>query len=185
MIVSIAENGLQDKVCQQIDMGLLQEVIPPSLIEELLETYQMWEQRERKTNMVAIIYWLMALHLYPTLSQRRVYGKLVSGQRTIRDDVAEQIPARSALSYRRNQLGSEILQELFVQCAGPKATAQTPGAFWKGMRLLAIDGTVESVADTPDNREAFRYSSDDELSHSPFPQARLLHMPRMWDPPDL
>jgi hypothetical protein len=174
MMVSIVENGLQDKICQQIDMGLLQEVIPPSLIEELLDTYQMWEQRERKTNMVAIIYWLIALHVYPSLSQRRVYGKMVSGLRTIRDDVPEQIPARSALSYRRNQLGSEILQELFLQVAGPKATPETAGAFWKGMRLLAMDGTVESVADTPDNREAFRYSTDDELSHSPFPQARLV-----------
>lgn len=182
---TIQENGLQDKICHQIDLGLLQEVIPPSMIEELLETYQMWEERERKTNMVTIMYWLIALHVYPSLSQRRVYGKMVSGLRTIRDDVAEQIPARSALSYRRTQLGSEILQELFVQCAGPKATPETAGAFWKGMRLLAIDGTVESVADTPDNREAFRYSSDDELSHSPFPQARLLHMPGMWDSSDL
>src|SRR5205814_4856864 len=58
--------------------------------------------------------------------------------------------------------------------AGPKATEQTPDAFWKGMRLLAIDGTVESVADTADNRETFHYSSDDDLYRSPFPQARLL-----------
>ena len=28
MVETIAENGLQDKVCHQIDMGLLQEVIP-------------------------------------------------------------------------------------------------------------------------------------------------------------
>jgi Insertion element 4 transposase N-terminal/Transposase DDE domain len=171
---TIPENGLEGKVCQQIDLGLLQEVIPASMIEELLETYQMWEERERKTNMVTMVYWLIALHLYPSLSQRRVYGKLVSGLRTIRDDVPEQIPARSALSYRRNQLGRELLEELFVHCAGPKATEQTPGAFWKGMRLLALDGTVESVADTADNRETFRYSSDDEISRSPFPQARLL-----------
>jgi hypothetical protein len=149
-------------------------VIPPSLIEELLETYQMWEEREHKTKMVAIVYWLIALHLYPKLSQRRVYGKLVSGLRTVRDDVPEQIPVRSAFSYRRSQLGSELLQELFASLAGPKATAQTPTAFWKGMRLLAVDGTVESVPDTPSNREAFRYSSDEECSHSPFPQARLL-----------
>jgi hypothetical protein len=174
MIMSIAENGLPDKVCHQIDMGLLQEVIPPSQIEELLETYQMWEERERKTNMVTMVYWLIALHLYPSLSQRRVYGKMVSGLRTIRDDVAEQIPARSALSYRREQLAREVLEELFGQVAGPKATEQTQGAFWKGMRLLALDGTVESVADTAANRETFRYSSDDEISHSPFPQARLL-----------
>ncbi len=174
MRLTIPENGEDDKVSHQIDLGMLQEVIPPSLIEELLETYQMWEEREHKTNMVAIVYWLIALHLYPKLSQRRVYGKLVSGLRTVRDDVPEQIPVKSAFSYRRQQLGSELLQELFARCAGPKATAQTPQAFWKGMRLLAIDGTVEAVADTPSNRETFRYSTDDECSHSPFPQARLL-----------
>lgn len=174
MRVTRAENGLDDKVCQQIDLGMVQEVIPPGLIEELLDTYQMWEEREQKTNMRSIVYWLIALHLYPRLSQRRVYGKLVSGLRIWRDDVAEQIPARSAFSYRREQVGSELMQELFVRCAGPKATEQTPGACWKGMRLLALDGTVESVADTLDNRAAFRYSSDDATSHSPFPQARLV-----------
>jgi hypothetical protein len=68
MVETIAENGLQDKVCHQIDIGLLQEVIPASLIEELLETYQMWEQRERKTNMLTTVYWLIALHLYPSLA---------------------------------------------------------------------------------------------------------------------
>jgi len=174
MRLTIPENGLDDKVCHQIDLGMVQEVIEPRLIEELLDTYQMWEERERKTNMVAISYWLMALHLYPKLSQRGAYGKMVSGLRTTRDDVPEGIPSRSAFSYRRNQLGSEIMQELFVKSAGPKANAQTSGAFWKGMRLLALDGTVESVADTADNREAFRYSTDDEVSHSPFPQVRLL-----------
>jgi hypothetical protein len=175
MRVTIPEKGLDDKVCQHLDAGMVQEVLPRPLIEELLDTYQKWEEREQKTNMVSIVYWLIGLHLYPHLSQRRVYGRLVSGLRTWRDDVAEQIPTRSAFSYRREQLGSEVLQELFARCAGPRATQeQTPGAFWKGMRLLALDGTVESVPDTPSNRAAFRYSSDDATSHSPFPQARLL-----------
>jgi hypothetical protein len=174
MIVTIPENGLEDKVCQHLSLGLLQEVLPLKQIEELLQTYQMWEQRERKLNMVAMVYWLLGLHLYPHLSQRAVYAKLVSGLRTIRDDVPEAIPSKSAFSYRREQLGSELLEELFAQCAGPRATEQTPGAFWKGMRLLAMDGTVESLADTASNRASFCYSTDDELSHSPFPQARLV-----------
>jgi|SRR5437667_1736018 len=174
MRLTIPEDGLEDKVCHQIDLGMVQEVIPSTMIEELLETYQMWEERERKTNMIGICYWLIALHLYPKLSMCGVYAKMVSGQRTTRDDVAEQTPSRSALSYRREQLGGELLQELFTRIAGPKASEETPGAFWKGMRLLAIDGTVESVADTESNREAFRYSTDDECTHSPFPLARLL-----------
>src|SRR5205807_6275094 len=141
---TIAENGLQDKVCHQIDMGLLQEVIPPSMIEELLETYQMWEERERKTNMVTITYWLIALHLYPTLSQRRVYGKMVSGLRTIRDDVAQQILVRSALSYRRTQLGSEIQKAPLRPLCCPQTLPSVPGAVWKCMRGLSMYGTVEA-----------------------------------------
>jgi hypothetical protein len=172
--ITIAEKEWEDKVCHQMDMGLVHEVIPPALVEELLTTYEMWEQREQKTNMIVITYWLIALHLYPSLSQPDVYRRLLSGLRATRDDVAEAIPVRSAFSYRRGQLGSEIMEELFRRCAGPKASEQTPGAFWKGMRLLALDGTVESVPDTPANRESFRYSSDDEVSRSPFPQARLV-----------
>jgi hypothetical protein len=172
--VTIRQDLWEGKVCQQIDLGLLQEVLPSAQIEELLEKYQMWETRERKLNMVALVYWLISLHLYPHLSQRAVYAKLVSGLRAWRDDVPEAIPVKSAFSYRREQLGSDLLEELVAQCAGPKATAETPGAFWKGMRLLALDGTVESVPDTESNRVAFRSSTDDEPSHSPFPQARLV-----------
>ncbi len=174
MISTIPENGLESKVCQQLDLGLLQEILPTGQIEAILETYQMWEQRERQLNMVAMVYWLLGLHLYPKLSQRAVYAKLVSGQRAVRDDVSEAIPVKSAFSYRREQLGSEVMEELFVQCAGPKATKHTAEAFWHGMRLLALDGTVESVPDTQNNRETFLYSTDDEQSHSPFPQVRLV-----------
>jgi hypothetical protein len=88
--------------------------------------------------------------------------------------VPQHIPVKSAFSYRREQLGRELLEELFAQCAGPKATEHTPGAFWRGLRRLSIDGTVESVPDTPRNRAAFRYSIDDSEAHSPFPQARLV-----------
>ncbi len=42
------------------------------------------------------------------------------------------------------------------------------------MRLLALDGTRESVPDTLANRETFRYSTDDKDSHSPYPQARVV-----------
>jgi Insertion element 4 transposase N-terminal len=98
MMTTIRKTWEESKVCQQMDLGLLQEVLPPVMIEELLETYQMWEERERKLNMVVLTYWLIALHLYPQLSQRAVYAKLVSGQRAWRDDVPRQIPVSRRLA---------------------------------------------------------------------------------------
>ena len=87
MLPTIRQTWEESKVCQQIDLGLLQEVLPPPMIEELLETYQMWEEREKKLNMEVLTYWLIALHLYPHLSQRAVYATRVSGQRAWRDEV--------------------------------------------------------------------------------------------------
>ena len=175
MITTRCQTAEESKVCQQIDLGLLQDVLPPAMIEELLETYQMWEEHEKKLNMVALTYWLIALHLYPQLSMRAVYAKLVSGQRAWRDDVPQQIPVKSAFSYRREQLGSELLARTSLRSVPdpkpPKTPRERSGV---GCGLLAIDGTVESVPDTPGNREAFRYSTDDAESHSPFPQARLV-----------
>lgn len=172
--VSIRQDLCDGKICQYPDAGWLPEVLPVSCVEELLDTYQWWECREKKLNQVSIVYWLLALHLYPKLSQRRVYSKLTSALRTVRDDVAKHLPSKAAFSYRREQLGSEPLKELFEQFARPMATAETPGAFWKGMRLMALDGTHESVPDTWANRVAFQYSTDDEANHSPYPQVRLL-----------
>ena len=55
MLPTIRQTWEESKVCQQFDLGLRQEVLPPAMIEELLETYQMWEERERKLNMVLLV----------------------------------------------------------------------------------------------------------------------------------
>jgi len=162
------------KVCQQMDAGWLEEVLPRERIEDLLRPSQRWESREKTWNRAMMVSWLMALHLSPTLSQRGVSGTLVSGLRSTRDDVPQAIPATSAFRSRREQWGSEVLWELFRPCAGPQATEAVPGAFWKGMRLLALDGTRASVPETDANRETCHDSTDDEDTHRPCPHARVV-----------
>jgi hypothetical protein len=92
----------------------------------------------------------------------------------MRADVAEQLPSTGAFSSRHEHLGSEPLQERFHPLARPLATVETPGALWKGMRVMVLDGTCESVPDTWANRVSFQNSTDDEENHSPSPQVRLL-----------
>ena len=43
------------------------------------------------------------------------------------------------------------VRRLFEQIVHPLATAQTPGAFFKGWRLMGLDGTVYNVPDSPAN----------------------------------
>lgn len=64
----------------------------------------------------------------------------------------------SAISQARYRLGVKPLEQLFKRFCSPRATAETKGAFYKGMRLVAFDGTKETVADSPENAAYFGYN---------------------------
>ncbi|GGZ42573.1 hypothetical protein GCM10010365_74040 [Streptomyces poonensis] len=46
------------------------------------------------------------------------------------------------------------MRVLFTTTARPLVTEETPGAFWRGLRLLAVDGICWDVADTAANESA-------------------------------
>jgi hypothetical protein len=48
-----------------------------------------------------------------------------------------------------------MLETLFRQVAGPQAIPGTPGAWWRGLRLLALDGTQFDVPDSVENGQTF------------------------------
>lgn len=55
----------------------------------------------------------------------------------------------------RTRLGACCMRQLFLPTAGPITLDRTRGAFYKGMRLMAIDGVSFDVPDTPANAKAF------------------------------
>jgi len=58
--------------------------------------------------------------------------------------------ANSSWSDRRTRLPWEVFADLMRRALRPIATRrQQPDAFWRGWRLLAIDGTQYSVTNTP------------------------------------
>jgi len=64
-------------------------------------------------------------------------------------------PVKSALSQARARLGVRPLRRLLLLTALEARQAWAPGAFYKGMRLLAIDGDSHKAPDTPENRRVF------------------------------
>ena len=57
----------------------------------------------------------------------------------------------------------------------PLATPETPGAFLHGYRLMALDGTVEAVVDTPANARYFRRSSN-QHGEGAYPLVQCLYL---------
>jgi hypothetical protein len=64
------------------------------------------------------------------------------------------VPGASAFVYRRYQLSVQPVKAWFEHLARPITTPQTPGVFAFGLRLMALDGTIEDVPDTPANMAA-------------------------------
>jgi hypothetical protein len=69
--------------------------------------------------------------------------------------LGERTPERSSLCMARKRLGVAPVRQLFHQVVRPLATPDTPGAFYKGLHLVAIDGTVLDVPDFPANARVF------------------------------
>ena len=65
------------------------------------------------------------------------------------------VPSTSALSQARTRLGEAPLKLLCERIAVPMARAGTRGAWVHGLTVMALDGLVFDVPDTPANDEAF------------------------------
>lgn len=94
----------------------------------------------------------------------------------IRQAVRLKIPAASSISEARQRVGPAVMTRLFKLVARPLATAKTQGAFLAGLRLMAIDGTVFDVPDTPGNARVFGYPGTRPGTKAGFPKARLVFL---------
>jgi hypothetical protein len=166
---TIREIDAECKFSSALTVEALSRAIPPETITRVLEQEAAREERERKLTMPVVVWLVIGLHLYTTLSQGAVLAKLARGLRLIWPDPSICLPRDSAISYRRTLLGARPLVALFHQLCQPLATPQTRGAFLFGLRLMALDGVVEDVPDTEANAAYFgRYTS--ARGQSAFPQ---------------
>ncbi len=83
------------------------------------------------------------------------------------------IPPRSTLCEARKRLGVAPLRRLAESAVRLLGKPTTPGAFRRGMRLMALDGFTIDVADTPRNERAFGRPGT-RRAPGAFPQARVL-----------
>jgi Insertion element 4 transposase N-terminal len=165
----------ESKFCQSLTVEALERAVPLKTIKAVLQQQGVQAQRERKLNMVVTVWVIIAMHLYAHLSLAHVLRTLARGLRFLWPDPNYRLPKASALTYRRYQLGIRPLAALVRQLCRPMATPQTPGALRFGLRLMAMDGTVEDLADTPENVAVFgRHQSD--RGQAAFPQVQSVYL---------
>jgi hypothetical protein len=161
-------------LCDEIDFGAVLRVTPLRLVRRALERTKAREVRCRKLPYPAVVLLLIAINLYAGVSIADVLKRVARPLRFIWPDPDEPMVGDSAFTYRRYALGARPLAALFHDVCRPLATPETPGAFRFGLRLMAIDGTIEDVPNTPANERVFGRSSG--RGPSGFVQVRCVYL---------
>ncbi len=171
----LREIEAESKFCREFSIDAMERVVPIGEVRAVLSDVGVSEQRERKLNMVVTVFIVICMGLYSHLSIGKVLQQLAKGLRYIWPDPEYAVAKDSAISYRRYQLGARPIVELFRRICRPIATEETPGAFLFGLRLMAIDGTTEDLADTPENNAVFGRPGSGR-GESAFPQMRGVYL---------
>jgi len=145
------------RLSDRVAIGALTQTYPPGLVDQVLAECGRRERRHRLLPARMVVYYLLAMCLFADIAYLEVLRLLVEALRRPGRVVgaSARLPVKSALIQARVRLGPEPLQVLFAQTAQPVATQATQGAWYRGWRLMAIDGTCLDVADTPANQVWF------------------------------
>jgi len=153
----------------------LERAIPYTTIQEVVAAYHLTRQRCRKLSAEMGLLMAVAMNLWARQSLGRVLIKLIKGFRFIWPDETMKAATKGAISQLRYEVGAAPVVDLFHRICTPMATEETPGAFLCGLRMMAIDGTVEDVPDTPDNARIFGRSHGGR-GESAFPLVRGVYL---------
>jgi hypothetical protein len=164
------------RLTDHVSVGVLTRVFPPELVDGVILEAGRREQRQRLLPARVVVYYVLALALFADASYEEVMRQLVeglsweSGWRS-----SWEVPSKVAIYKARQRLGREPLELLFRAACVPVATESTQGAFYRGLRLVSLDGTCLDVADTEANdREFGRPGTGRGRGVGAFPQLRMV-----------
>jgi hypothetical protein len=102
-----------------------------------------------------VVYFVLAMCLFSGQGYEEVARLLTEGLRGRRWRGGWTVPSTAAICKARSRLGVAPVKELFATVCQPVATPDTTGAFYRGWRLVAMDGTTFDLPDTTANVHAF------------------------------
>jgi hypothetical protein len=163
-----------DRLPDRVGIGLLTRVFPPELVDAVIEETGAREQRYRALPARLMVYLVLALWLFMRTSYGMVLEKLTAGLTW--SGLSEQdweVPRSGSITKARHRLGPLVMARLFQRTAGPLAVADTPGAWWRGLRVCSLDSSVLDVPDTVFNDAVFGRPTNGKAP-GPFPQVRIM-----------
>jgi hypothetical protein len=146
----------------------LKRIIPRADIEGVLQRTGKDRTKCRRLPAWFLVWFVVALGLFCRDCYRQVFRWLQPFRKGA-------TPRRTTLCEARKRLGVAPMRLLAEQVIRLQGQPTTPGAFYRGMRTMALDGFVVDLPDTPSNERAFGRPGSSRAPAA-FPQARVLSL---------
>lgn len=165
-----------ERLSDRIAIGLLTRVFPPAVVDAAVAAAGRGEVRSRLLPARVTVYYVLAMCLFSGQGYEEVMRLLAGGLEWLgRWRRAWSVPGTAAIARARARLGPEPLRELFGRVVRPLATESAHGSWYRGLRVVSMDGTTLDLADTAENDARFgRPGSSRGEGRSAFPQVRLV-----------
>ena len=165
-----------ERLSDRIAIGLLTRTFTPAAVDSAVASTERGEVRSRLLPARVTVYYVLAMCLFSGQGYEEVMRLLVGGLEWLgRWRRVWTVPSTAAIAKARARLGAEPLRALFDATVRPLATESTHGAWYRGLRLVAIDGATLDVPDTAENDARFgRAGSSRGEGRGAFPQVRLV-----------
>ena len=147
-------------------LGEVTQQVPFEMVDAVLEQTCRLQRRVRDLPARVVVYLLLGGCLFGELGYSQVWHRLTAGL----DGLSAAAPTASAMTQARRRLGPGPLRELFFLLRGPSPAA----ARWRGLLVVAVDGTIMSVADSAANLAVYSKQRGGRNGDSGYPMLRLL-----------
>ena len=160
------------RLSDYLSVGVIARVFPREAVREALGRTGRGSVRQRALPADVMMYYVIAMALFRQVSTREVLRCLMEGLRWVSPDLVVRVSGKSSISRARGRLGSTPFAALREACVKPLAEPSTAGAWYRGHRLVAIDGSTLAVPDEEENRRSFGLPGSARGSAA-FPKLRL------------
>jgi Transposase DDE domain/Insertion element 4 transposase N-terminal len=141
--------GAADAAAKHAHLDALQSILQQPPVQQIVAALGRSDRACPVVDDTFALFFVLALGLFPTCNYRNVARRLLPAQH------ADQLPSRATLGAARQRLGAEPLRWVAQHSLRPLADDTIPDAFYKGFRLLTLDGFCLAIPDTPDNVALF------------------------------
>jgi hypothetical protein len=164
------------RVTDFISLGAVAGWVPMEKVREVLRQEGRESQRQRNLPAHVVVYYVIALALYMGVAYGEVLRCLVEGLGWLGLPVQRiRTTGPSGISQARSRVGVEPLRRLYEELVEPVAVERTRAAWYRGWRLVSLDGSTLEVADEAVNAEAFGRPGASR-GVSGFPQLRFVSL---------